>query len=98
MKPVEGSKKFTAEQKEEARARILAKLIERGESVEGSWEEIRAELGLDDIDIPLFKSSCWHLRDGDTDPDHRSYISVRPGEGGGNGMSRPRIIKALKRP
>jgi hypothetical protein len=62
--------------KDEARARILGKLIDRGRSVEGSWEEIKAELGLDDMSMTLFKGSCWHLRVGDRDSDETPRIRV----------------------
>lgn len=65
----------TEKQKDEVRARILGKLIEQG-IVIGSWDEIRATLELTDIRMPLFKRSCWHLREGDRDAQGKKRISV----------------------
>jgi len=66
----------TAEQKDEARARILARLIAHG-SISGTWDEIQEGLGLTDIGRALFRRSCWHLKVGDRDPEGRARITVR---------------------
>ena len=87
--------KYTEEQKDEARARVLAKLKMHGGPVEGSWKEIRAALGLEDIDMELFQKSCWHLRKGDRDPQKVRRISVGRGEAGGIAMPRPFVIRAF---
>jgi len=55
--------KLSAERKDESRARLLGKIIARGE-VSGSLEEIRSQLGLEDLSMQLFKSGCWFLRNG----------------------------------
>lgn len=65
----------TKQEKDEARARILGKLIAHG-TVKGSWDEIQDELDLADISRALFKRSCWHLRVGDRDPEGRPRIEV----------------------
>jgi hypothetical protein len=66
---------LTEDQKDEARARILAKLKRHG-PVTGSWEEIQAKLDLEDIHLRLFKRCCWHLSEGDRDPQGKSRIRV----------------------
>lgn len=65
----------TEEQKDEARARILSKVKQKG-PVTGSWEEIRTKLGLEDIPLHLFKKCCWHLKKGDRDPEQKPRIIV----------------------
>ena len=64
------------EQKEEARARILARLIEHG-PITGSWSDIRETLGLGDISKGLFRRSCWHLAKGDRDSAGKPRILVK---------------------
>lgn len=75
MRPKAVNMPVTEEQKDEARARILGKLIVTGPVV-GTWSEIQEELGLQDISRGLFKRSCWHLAQGDRDLKHRSRITV----------------------
>lgn len=97
-KPFDGltSGKFTEEQKEEARARILARLKNQSGPIEAdNWRDIRAELDLNDIHIVLFKKSCWHLRQGDRDPQGVPRIKVGRSDGGGHGLKRPIVISAM---
>lgn len=61
----EAAMRASKERKDEARSRVLAKLLMIGE-VSGSMREIRTKLGLDDMSMNLFAHSCWYLR-GDPD-------------------------------
>jgi len=89
--------KVSDEQKDEARARLLGKLIAHG-PVKGSWDEIRTELGLGDMSMTLFKRSCWHLKVGDRDSDRRPRIRVGysiDGDGLSSWERPPLIVVAL---
>jgi hypothetical protein len=93
------AKKLTDADKQEARDRILNELLNRKERGErylvGSWFEIREELGLADISIVLFKQSCWHLRNGDRDPNKVRRIRVTRSEDKGPSVPRDYIISAF---
>ena len=65
----------TEEQKDEARALILARLIAHG-PISGSWNEIQEQLGLEHIGRALFRRSCWHLKKGDRDAEGKPRILV----------------------
>jgi DNA-binding transcriptional ArsR family regulator len=93
-------KKVADELKDEARARILDKLIAHGE-VSGTRDEIRAQLGLEDMTMKLFKNSCWHLRWGDRKTGLAPQIVMyRVGEedrGWRSNERQPFIIKLIPR-
>jgi hypothetical protein len=68
--------RISRERKDEARARILGKLIVCGEAY-GSMEEIRTQLELDDIGRNLFSNSCWVLSWGDPEKGIEPRITMR---------------------
>jgi hypothetical protein len=86
------ARKVSDEQKDEARERVLKKLIAHG-PIKGTWEEIRAELGLADMSMTLFKRSCWHLKVGDRDESGRPLIKViYSNESERGGWERPPLL------
>jgi hypothetical protein len=90
------AKRISKERKDEARARILDKLMVVGE-VSGSMEEIRAKLGLEDMNKRLFSDTCWKLRVGNPDEDAQPGLIMRRGGQNYGWESRPFILWPLSR-
>gem|GEM_PF-6126929 len=81
MKAPETNVAVTAEKKDEARARILGALRQRGGMVEvDTYRELRDALNLNNMSMKLFKRSIWHLKTGDRDHEGKRRILLNEPE------------------
>jgi hypothetical protein len=83
MRAVEGNAETTNEQKDQARATVLDRILGQGSAniVADDWKDLREKLELSDMSMALFKSCLWHLAQGDRDHSHKRYIKVIGGDG-----------------
>lgn len=94
----EAAMKASQERKDEARSRVLAKLLLHGE-VSGSMQEIRAQLGLENMSMTLFTHSCWYLRGNLEKGVPARIIMLRVGDrerGWRTNEPRPYIIRSIQ--
>lgn len=81
--------------KRKRRENVLARIRMLG-TVDGTMQEIRHTLGLDDMPMKAFRSSCYHLWKGDRDEMKAQITSWRPPiEHIGESAPRPFVLKAI---
>jgi hypothetical protein len=81
--------------KRKRRENVLARIRMLG-TVDGTMQEIRHKLGLDNMPMKAFRSSCYHLWKGDRDDMKAHITSWRPPiEHIGESAPRPFVLRAI---